>query len=66
MALLGLIPGTHSSGTEGRQGSIIKTDNARARWMMVEAAQHFRLPPKVSASLAKRQQGQSNQVWVLG
>jgi len=66
MAFLGLIPDVHSSGTKRRQGSITKTGNAHARWMMVEAAQHYRLPPKVSAPLAKRQEGQSHQVRVLG
>lgn len=58
MAFLGLIPREHSTGNTRRQGSITKAGNAHARWILVEAVQHAFLPPKVSAPLALRQQGQ--------
>ena len=56
MAFLGLVPSEYSSGDSRRQGSITKAGNAHARWFLVEAAQHYRLPPKVSKELAPRQE----------
>lgn len=58
MAFLGLVPGEHSTGSKRRQGSITKCGNSHARWMLVECAQHYRKPPKVSAPLSRRQEGQ--------
>jgi transposase len=58
MAFLGLVPREHSTGSTRRQGSITKAGNAHARWILIEAVQHAFLPPKVSAPLALRQQGQ--------
>ena len=58
MAFLGLIPRENSTGNTRRQGSITKAGNAHARWILIEAVQHALLPPKVSAPLALRQQGQ--------
>jgi len=58
MAFLGLIPREHSTGSTRRQGSITKAGNAHARWILIEVVQHAFLPPKVSAPLALRQQGQ--------
>lgn len=66
MAYLGLIPGEHSSGGTRRQGGITKAGNAHARWMMIEAAQHYRLPPKVSSQLTERQRGQPREICALG
>jgi transposase len=54
MAYLGLVSSEHSSGNRRRQGSITKAGNGHARWFLVEAAQHYRLPPKVSKELAPR------------
>jgi transposase len=54
MAYLGLVSSEHSSGNRRRQGSITKAGNGHARWFLVEAAQHYRLPPKVSKELALR------------
>lgn len=62
MAFLGLVPGEHSSGPSRRQGAITKCGNSHARWMLVESAQHYRRPPKVSALLSKRQEGQPREV----
>jgi len=50
------VPSEYSSGGTRRQGSITKAGNAHARWFLVEAAQHYRLPPKVSKELAPRQE----------
>ncbi len=58
MAFLGLVPREHTSADSRRLGSITKAGNAHARWILVEAAQHAFLPPKVSAPLALRQHGQ--------
>lgn len=58
MAFLGLIPREHTTGESRRLGSITKAGNAHARWILVEVVQHAFLPPKVSAPLTLRQQGQ--------
>ena len=65
MAFLGLVPSEQSSGSTRRQGSITKCGNSHARWMLVECAQHFRKPPKISPSLTTRQQGISKEVKAL-
>jgi transposase len=59
MAFLGLVPRQHTSGQTRRLGAITKSGNAHARWILLEAIQHALLPPKVSAPLALRQQGQA-------
>ncbi len=56
MAYLGLVSRESSSGSTRRQGSITKAGNSHARWFVVEAAQHYRLAPKVSKELAPRQE----------
>ena len=56
MAYLGLVSREYSSGNNRRQGSITKAGNSHARWFIVEAAQHYRLAPKVSKELAPRQE----------
>ena len=58
MAFLGLIPSEHSTGAKRRLGGITKTGNGHARWMMIEAAQHVHLVPKISTHLSTRQEGQ--------
>ena len=62
MAYLGLVPTENTSSDNRRQGRITKCGNAHARWLLVECAQHYATPPKVSAHLSRRQQGQSHQV----
>jgi transposase len=57
MAYLGLVPGESTSGEKRRQGGITKAGNSHARWLLIEAAHHYRLPPKVSRELSARQQG---------
>jgi transposase len=65
MAYLGLVPSEKSSSTRRRQGAITKCGNAHARWLLVECAQHYAAPPKVSKELSRRQQNQSRQVRAL-
>lgn len=55
MAFLGLVPSENSSGGSRRQGAISKCGNPHARWLLVEQATHYRVPPKVSAQLSERQ-----------
>jgi transposase len=62
MAYLGLVPTEHTSSDQRRQGGITKCGNSHARWLLIECAQHYVTPPKVSKELSKRQEGQSQQV----
>ena len=62
MAYLGLVPSEASSGATRRQGAITKCGNSHARWMLVESAGHYRLPPRISKELSKRQQGLSREI----
>jgi transposase len=55
MAYLGLVPTENTSGSKRRQGAITKAGNSHARWLLIEAAQHYRLSPKVSKELSRRQ-----------
>jgi len=55
MAYVGLVPGEHSSGSKRRQGSITKAGNSTARRMLVEIAWHYQHGPRVSATIATRQ-----------
>ena len=65
MAYLGLVPTEHTSSERRRQGHITKCGNSHARWLLVECAQHYAAPPKVSQELSRRQEGQSRQVRAL-
>jgi transposase len=65
MAYLGLVPSEKSSSDRRRQGAITKCGNAHARWLLVECAQHYAAPPKVSKELSRRQQNQSRAVRTL-
>jgi transposase len=56
---LGLVPSEQSSGERRRQGSITKAGSSHARRLLVEAAWHYRRPPRVSLTLTRRQRGQS-------
>src|SRR5437667_3744930 len=65
MAYLGLVPTENSSSDRRRQGRITKCGNAHARWLLVECAQHYAKPPKVSQHLSRRQEGQHRDVRAL-
>jgi transposase len=56
---LGLVPSEQSSGTRRRQGSITKAGSGHARRLLIEAAWHYRRPPRISLTLKRRQAGQS-------
>jgi transposase len=62
MAYLGLVPTEDSSGGKRRQGGITKCGNSHARWMLVECAGHYRMPPKISKALSVRQEGLSREI----
>jgi transposase len=62
MAYLGLVPSEHSSGGSQRRGRITKAGNSHARHVLVQAAWHYRHPPKLTATLKKRQVGQPEEV----
>ncbi len=55
---LGLVPSEHSSGTKRRQGAITKAGSSHARRLLIEAAWHYRRPPRVSLTLKRRQAAQ--------
>jgi transposase len=59
---LGIVPSEYSSSTKRRQGSITKAGSPHARRLLVEAAHHYRYPPRITASIAQRQQGQDPRV----
>ena len=62
MAYLGLVPSEHSTGDTIKRGEITKTGNGHARKVLVEAAWAYRMQPRVSRILLKRQQGLPDQV----
>lgn len=55
MGYLGLIPSEDSSGARRRQGAITKAGNSSARRALVEAAQAYAHPARVSWVIARRQ-----------
>lgn len=65
MHFLGLTPSEHSSGGSRTQGGITKSGNAHCRRVLTEAAWQYRLTPKVSEAIEKRQQGQSKEVRLI-
>jgi len=65
MHFLGLTPSEHSSGGSRTQGGITKCGNAHCRRVLTEAAWQYRLQPKVSEAMQKRQQGQSKEVRMI-
>ncbi len=58
MAYVGLVPSEASSGDRARRGHITKAGNSHVRRLLVEAAWHYRHPPRIGAALARRSQGQ--------
>jgi len=57
MGYLGMIPSEDSSGSRRRQGSITKAGNSSARRALIEAAQAYAHPARVSWVIARRQTG---------
>lgn len=58
MAYLGLVPSESSSGQTTKRGGITKTGNGHVRRALIEAAQAYSFPAKVSRALRKRQEDQ--------
>ena len=55
---LGIVPSERTSDSKRRQGSITKAGPSHARRLLVEAAHHYRYPPRIGDVLARRQNGQ--------
>ena len=62
MSYFGLTSCESSTGDKRWQGAITKCGNGACRRALVEAAHHYRLTPKVSEALQKRQEKQSKEV----
>jgi transposase len=62
MNFFGLTPSEHSSGGKRAQGGITKCGNSHCRRVLTEAAWQYRLKPKVSEAIQKRQEHQSKEV----
>jgi transposase len=65
MHFFGLTPSEHSSSDKRVQGGITRCGNAHCRRVLTEAAWHYRLTPKVSEVIQKRQEGQSKEVRLI-
>ena len=65
MHFFGLTPSEHTSSDKRVQGGITRCGNAHCRRVLTEAAWHYRLNPKVSAIIQKRQEGQSKEVRLI-
>ena len=59
---LGLVPSEWTSDERRRLGRITKAGPGHARWLLVEAAHHYRHPPTVRDGLKARQVGQDPRV----
>jgi len=62
MSYFGLTPSEYSSGEKRVQGGITKAGNGACRRALVEAAHQYRIAPRVSPAMQKRQEGQSQEV----
>ena len=54
---LGLVPAEHTSAGRRRTGAITKAGPPHSRRLLVEAAWHYRHPPRIGALLERRQRG---------
>jgi transposase len=59
---LGIVPSERTSDTKRRQGQITKAGPPHARRLLVEAAHHYRHPPAIGETLARRQAGQDPRI----
>lgn len=62
MAFLGLVPSEHSSGEKKKQGGITKTGNGHARRVLIEGAQGYSYPARMTPLILKRQEGLSQEI----
>jgi transposase len=58
MSYVGLVPSEHSTGNTTRRGHITKTGSSHARRLLIEAAWHYRRPPRLGTTLERRQEDQ--------
>jgi transposase len=58
MSYLGLVPSEKSTGQTRRQGQITRSGSQHARRLLVEAAWHYRRPPRLGNKLKARQADQ--------
>jgi transposase len=58
MSYLGLVPSEDTTGERRRQGAITKSGSRHARRILVEAAWHYRRPPRKGYALKHRQESQ--------
>ena len=65
MSYLGMVPSEHSTGDKRRLGSITKSGSQHARRLLVEAAWHYRRPPRIGRELQRRQDGQPQHVTAI-
>jgi transposase len=65
MSYLGMVPSENTTGDKRRLGSITKSGSQHARRLLVEAAWHYRKPPRVGRELARRQDGQPQAVTAI-
>ena len=56
-AYLGIVPTEHTTDSKRRLGSITKAGSSHARRLLVEAAWHYRRPPRVGEALERRHRG---------
>ena len=54
-AFLGIVPSENTTGDRRRIGSITKAGSVHGRRILVEAAWHYRKPPRMSGALRRRQ-----------
>src|SRR2546423_6642467 len=54
-SFLGIVPTEYTTDTKRRLGSITKAGSSHARRLLVEAAWHYRRPPRVGEALERRQ-----------
>lgn len=62
MAYVGLVSSENSSGERRRQGRITRAGNGHLRKALIEAAWHYRHPPRISQDLRRRSAGVSDSV----
>ena len=62
MSFVGLVVSEHSSGKSIKRGPLTRTGNTHVRRILIEAAQHYRHRPTLSAAVRERQQGVSKEV----
>ena len=62
MAFLGLVPSEQSSGKTVHRGKLTRTGNGHVRRILIEAVQHYRHSPVLSAAVRRRQEGVSQEV----